>query len=409
MNIYIETYGCSANQNNSEIIAGLLEKAGCLITKLENSDCIIINSCVVKGPTEAKILAKIKKYLKEHPKKKIIVTGCIANADPEKVKAINKKIILVGLNNIKDIVKAAANSRDYLSEKREIKLCIPKKNFNKIIDIVQISEGCLGECSYCFTKFAKGELFAYPKEMILQEIKNSVANGCKEIWITSQDSAAYPGFIGLLRDIVAIKGNFFVRIGMMNPNHVLKNLNDLIEIYKSEKVFKFLHLPVQSGSNKVLKDMNRFYKKEDFIKIIDSFKKEIPLIHISTDIIVGFPTETEKDFEKTFDLVKKVKPGIVNISRYWPMPKTKAASMKQLDIKIIQKRSKKLHELVKKISLEDNKKFIGWSGNALVDEKNKDGSFTARNIFYKPVIIDKAELGKMVKVKISKAGNGWLR
>ena len=112
MNIYIETYGCSANQNNSEIIAGLLEKAGCLITKLENADLIIINSCVVKGPTEAKIIGKIKKYLKDFPKKKIIVTGCIANAEPEKVKAINNKIILVGLNNIKDIVKAVANSKD---------------------------------------------------------------------------------------------------------------------------------------------------------------------------------------------------------------------------------------------------------------------------------------------------------
>jgi len=384
-----------------------------LATNLENADVIIINSCIVKGPTETKILAKIRKYLKEYPNKKIIVTGCIANAEPEKVKAINKKIILVGLNNIKDIVKAVADSRDYLSKQREIKLCLPKKNLNKIIDIVQISEGCLGDCSYCFTKFAKGELFAYPKEMILKEIensiKNSVKNGCKEIWLTSQDSAAYPDFISLLKNIVAIKGNFFVRIGMMNPNHVINILPELIEVYKSEKIFKFLHLPVQSGSNKVLKDMNRFYKKEDFIKIVSAFRKEFPLMTLATDIIVGFPTESEKDFKETVDLIEQVKPDIVNISRYWPMPKTKAGKMKQLDAKIIQARSKKLHELVKKMSLENNKKFIGWNGEALVDERNKDGTFTARNIFYKPVIIEKAELGKMVKVKISKMGIGWLK
>ncbi len=408
MNIYVETYGCSANKNNSEIIAGLLEKAGCLITKIENADLIIINSCVVKGPTETKILAKIRKYLREFPHKKIIVTGCIANAEPEKVKAINKKIILVGLNNIKDIAKAAANSKDYLSEKREIKLCLPKKNINQIIDIVQISEGCLGDCSYCFTKFAKGKLFAYPKEMILKEIENSVANGCKEIWITSQDSAAYPDFIELLQDIVSVKAKFFVRIGMMNPNHVKDILQELIEVYKSEKIFKFLHLPVQSGSNNVLKAMNRYYKKEDFIKIVSAFRKEFPMITIATDVIVGFPAETEKDFEETFDLIKQIKPDIVNISRYWPMPKTKAAKMKQLPYSVVMKRSKKLHDLVKKTSLEANKRFIGWCGDALVDEKNKDGSFTARNIYYKPVIVEKAEIGKILKVNISKAGIGWM-
>jgi threonylcarbamoyladenosine tRNA methylthiotransferase CDKAL1 len=174
----------------------------------------------------------------------------------------------------------------------------------------------------------------------------------------------------------------------------------LIEAFKSEKIFKFLHLCVQSGSNKILKDMRREYKVEDFVNYVEEFRKEIPQLTLETDVIVGFPTETDEDFQQTVELVKKIKPDVVNISRYGSRPKTDAAKMKQIDSRIVNERSGILHDLVNKISLEKNKQWIGWKGSVIVDQKVKD-FVVARNFAYKSVVIkENISLGKIIDVEI---------
>jgi MiaB-like tRNA modifying enzyme len=412
MNIYIETYGCSANQNNGEIMAGMLERAGHIIVQNEkNSDINILNSCIVKGPTLSKMLSRIK----ELSSKRLIVAGCMPAVMEKQILKINPKASLVSSSHIKEIVKAVKSILEgkqvsLISKQQEIHLCAPKNYKNKVIGITQISEGCLGDCSYCIVKLIKGQLNSYPQEDIIKNIQNDLDSGCKEIWITSQDCASYGLDIPqkkiflpeLLRKILALKGKFQVRLGMSNPNHILPIAKDLIELYKNPKMFKFLHIPLQSGSDKVLSKMNRHYKAEDFEKIITILKKEIPDITISTDIIVGFPTESEQDFEETIKLLEKTRPDIINIARFWSMTGTKASALPELSKKVVMERTQRLMALHNKIALENNSKWIGQEMKVLVDEHNFDLVYTARNNSYKHIMIQSKErlLGKNVNIKI---------
>lgn len=418
MNIYFETFGCSANQNNSEIMAGILERAGFIVTNNQRiADIALLNTCIVKGPTEQRMCFRIKELCKKFSK--LVVAGCMVDVEKEKIKEIvrannkNCNLALVSVHSITKILEAVkalmeGKNIEIMKEKKEIKLCFPKKRKNKIIGITQIASGCLGECSYCYVKFAKGNLFSYPQEKILKNIEQDLHAGCKEIWITSQDNACYgvdqgkQQLIELLKKILSLKHKFLLRLGMMNPNYVLPILDDLIACYKNEKMFKFLHLPLQSGSDRILQLMNRKYKIKDFLKIIDEFKKEIPEITISTDIIAGFPQETDKDFEKTVEIIKKIQPDVVNISKFWSMPMTKAKKMKQLSSEIIKKRATELSVLCKKIALEKNKKFLNKTFKVLVDERGFENTWIGRNISYKPVVIvsKKRLLGEFLNVKI---------
>lgn len=295
-------------------------------------------------------------------------------------------------------------------EKNEIKLCMPKINQNRVIGITQILEGCLGNCTYCMTRYAKGGLFSYPKEKIIENVKNDLKNGCREIWLTSQDNGAYgldegnAELPGLLNEIASLKGKFFLRLGMMNPNHALNILDKLIECYKNDKMFKFLHVPLQSGSDKVLRDMNREYKSKDFIKIIKKFKKEFPNLTISTDIIAGYPTEKEGDFYDTLNVIREIRPSVLNISKFWPRQKTTAAKLEQLDANVIKKRATEAMNIHREIAFEENKKMIGWQGACLVDRHGFGDTFLARNTGYKLIILrGKNLLGKFLNVKITRA------
>ncbi|MEM3405734.1 MAG: tRNA (N(6)-L-threonylcarbamoyladenosine(37)-C(2))-methylthiotransferase [Candidatus Pacearchaeota archaeon] len=420
-NIYIESYGCSANQNNAEILKGILTKSGFNIVINERlADILIINTCIVKGPTEKKMERRISDLSKLN--KSLIVAGCMPEVRSKELGKL-KNVFLLGTHHYKDILKLIYDIRnkkykieEYLSYKKEIKLCLEKIKKNEVIGITQISEGCLGNCNFCITKLAKGKLFSYPQDKIIENIKKDLKSGCKEIWITSQDNASYGLERGkrelpdLLEKILSLKENFFVRVGMMNPNNVLPILNDLIRIYKNDKMFKFLHIPLQSGSNRILKEMNRYYKVEDFLYIVKKFRKEIPNITISTDIIVAYPSETEKDFKETIKVIKKIKPDIINYTKYWPMKGTKAAKEKQIDVKIAKERIKKLSEICKKISEEENKKWINWKGKIIIDEF-KNNLLIARNIFYKPIVLktdDKKLLGKFVNVRVINSFTNYL-
>jgi len=405
MNISIETYGCSANVNNSEIIEGILSKAGHRIVEEKGADFVVINTCTVKGPTENRIIKRMQDI-----KKPIIVTGCMADAQPELIRKIRENAILVSLTNLKSINKAIEEQKDFLERNKEIKLELPKKSKNSAIEIIQIAEGCVGNCSFCITKIAKGDLFSYPEKQIVEAVRKSSAY---EIWLTSQDCGAYgidrdSSLPKLLKQILALKKDFRLRIGMMNPNHVLHFLDELIELYKDKRVFKFLHLPVQSGNDEILKNMNRRYSVEDFKGIVAKLRKEIPDIHISTDIIAGFPGETDKQFNDSYDLIKEISPDTLNISKFWPRPKTSAAKMKQVDAVTRNERSRKIKELHRKISRKQNEKWLGRECEVYVDEIREGGIF-GRNESYKQVVLKKGGLGEKVKVRIREAGMNYIK
>lgn len=416
LEIYFETYGCSANKNSSEIMKGIVKSAGLnLIENPERADFVVINSCIVKEPTEAKIKKRINDFLKMG--KKVILAGCMPRLNEKKLTHIGN-LFLIDTSQIKNIVNLIKDIRDgsydfdkYLKKRNEVKLNSPKISEEKIIGITQISEGCLGECKYCITKLAKGKLFSYPVEEIVKSVKSDVDAGCGEIWLTSQDCASYGNndekylLPELLEKIVSLKGEFFVRVGMMNPNNVLKILPELIEIYKSKKMFKFLHLPIQSGSDKILKEMGRNYKISDAMKIIREFKKNFPESVIATDIIVGYPGETEKDFEKTYNLIKEIKPEILNSSKFWPRPHTPASKLKQVDRNIVINRVSESMKLHLEICNKNQQKWKNLTTEVLIDKKGFPGTFLARDKNYRLFGVqttDKNILGKIVKVKVKK-------
>jgi MiaB-like tRNA modifying enzyme len=391
MKFYIETYGCSRNQADSEAIAGALAEEHEQVSTPDDADIVVVNTCIVKTPTENKILKALKKY----SNKKLIVAGCMPEAERDKIKEVAPNAEIWGV-------------------KHEEVLEGPHIRVNKLVGIIPISSGCLGSCTYCIVRFARGKLKSYSVEKILNAIETAIKDECKEIWITAQDTGAYGIDIGnslpnLLEKVCTLDGDFKVRVGMMNPNHAMKMLPALSKALQHEKMFKFLHLPIQSGNNKILKEMNRFYTVEDYKKIIDYVKREIPQITISTDIIVGFPGETNQEFKDTLKVLEETKPDIVNISRYGARPGTSAAELKQHEEITKKERSREATKLVKEIGQARNNDWINWEGEVLIDEHGKENDFIGRNFAYKPIVVKGThKLGEKVNVKIKKATSTYL-
>ena len=410
--IYFITQGCSANVSDTEIMAGILKEDGFEITDdLIMSDIVIFNTCTVKGPTESFFKKKLKEL--KSLKKKIIVAGCIVQSQSDLKELEDCSLIGVyQIQNISDVVEETLNGNliRLLAPENRPKLNLPKIRKNEYIEIVQVNDGCLGACTFCKTKFARGNLYSYDPKEIVRHISSVVKEGIQEIWLTSQDMGAYGLDIDynlpkLLNDIISIPGKFKIRVGMANPDYIVDFLDELIWVMNNEKVFSFLHIPLQSGSNNVLKKMARKHSVEDYKYIVRRFKDEIPEITIATDIICGFPNETDKDFKETIDIVKETKPDVINISKFWARPGTAAHKMKQLDGKIIKKRSLELTKLFEEISKENNAKWVNKKTEVYVTEK-VNNSYIGRNSSYKQVIIESDEflLGEFIDVEIYDSG-----
>jgi MiaB-like tRNA modifying enzyme len=412
--IYVRSFGCPTNLADGEVITGCLSEAGYeVVQKIEDADILIYNTCAVKTPTENRIMNVLKNSPAD---KKLIVTGCLPLINFERLMAEAKADGIVGPSpgiRIVDAVSIVTRGHDVVMLEKDFKpsLDASRVRKQKIIGIVPISYGCLGSCSYCCVVFARGRLRSYRIDEIVERIKSDLASSVKEIWLTSQDTGCYGKDIAtnlgtLLKQICGIDGEFFARVGMMTPNYALESLDELIQVYKDDKVFKFLHLPVQSGDNEVLKNMNRFYSTEDFEKIVYRFREEIPDITIATDVICGFPGESDKAFCNTLGLIEEIEPDIVNVSKFFPRPHTTAEKMKpHVPLREVGERSRLISELSKKISSEKNKNWARWEGKILVDEKGKvSNSWIGRTFAYKPIVVKSNEplLGKFIDVRVVK-------
>ena len=413
--IYIQTMGCSANLAESELMMGLLQEAGFKITDdIEYSDINVINICTVKGNYNA--LREIRKIKEQYPDKKMVVAGCITKEIVEPIRKIVQDAALINTHNFYRITDAVeeclqGNALEALTQERELKVGKPKIRTNKVIGIVPIASGCDDFCAYCSVKLIKGNIFSYPEEYIIKEVEKNIAHGCKEIWLTSQDNGAYMLDKGerrlakLLDKIIQIEGNFKVRLGMLNPRHIPEMIDSLIQIFQDDKMFKFLHIPVEAGNNEVLGKMHREYNVFQFKEIVEKFRRYVKDITIATDIIVGFPSETEAQFHDTLELVQEVKPDVLNIARFSPRPNTAAAKMKnQIPGDKKKDRSGMLTEIYLRTALKTNQKWIGWKGKIIIDEIGKNGTFVGRNFAYKPVIVKgDYSLGDEIEVTVNDA------
>ncbi len=356
MKIYFKTYGCTANKADELTMRTLLKDEFDFVKNVKNSDMIIILTCGVKGSTQNKIMHRLKIFKEEFSDKKVLIAGCLPRIITKKLEDDFPNFSMIGayqIDKISDIVKKILkNERIVEINFKKLKCVIPE--IIKKEQPIVIASGCLNKCAYCATKLAKGNLFSFPINKIVKNVKICVENGAEKILLTATDTGSYGKDIGtnlveLLKEVVEIKGNFKIRVGMMNPNDAKRYLDELIEIYKNPKILKFLHVPIQSGSDRVLEDMNRNYSVKDFERVITKFRKEIPKIVISTDIICGFPTETKEDFEETLNLIKKFRPEVLNISKFYPRPNTEAKKMKLLKTDEVKRRSRKISKLHKEI------------------------------------------------------------
>jgi len=409
--VFIETYGCTMNQADSDIMRGIIARKFELANNIDCADIVVINSCGVIEFTERKIIKRALEL--KRLGKKIVMAGCLPRISTKKVETVadamlspdNIHKIDMAIESVlagRKLILIGSNSRIDKSELHTIK-CRLREN---AIAIVSISEGCVGRCAFCATRFARGRLRSFSLKSIVEEVKTCVEMGFKEIQLTSQDTGAYGLDKGkymlpeLLNEISKIEGDFRVRVGMMNPHHAVKMLDDLLNAFSSDKIYKFIHVPVQSGDNRVLKDMWRNHTVEDYIEVVSAFRKEFDDVMVSTDIIVGYPTESEESFWKSYELLKETEPDIVNITRFSRRPFTLASKLKDIPDWVKKERSRKLTRLAREIGLKRNRRFIGKKLRVLITKRGKGETFMARANSYRPVVLKEGEIGKFVEAKI---------
>jgi threonylcarbamoyladenosine tRNA methylthiotransferase CDKAL1 len=356
------------------------------------------------------MLSRLKVFQKTH--KPIVVTGCMPAVQSDLIKSIVPNASLLPsqyIQYITDIIQG--NQPAFVDMKKTL---LPRC-FNDTIAPILIAEGCMRSCSYCITHFSRGILRSFPLHEIVHDIESAVSHGCTEIQITAQDTASYGLDIGtnlgiLLQQICALHGEFRIRIGMMNPATVQKNLDSILVAFRHKKIYKFLHLPVQSGDDEILKKMNRGYSVEEFKYLVKQFRKTIPKLTLSTDVIIGFPTETEDQFNQTLLLLEDIKPDITNITRFSARPLTTAKKMKgRIPTYVVKERSRRTTQICQKISFEKNKQHLGKTYLVLVTEKGKQNTWTGRTLQYKQVVLtEPVQLGKFVSVQIINAAPTYL-
>jgi MiaB-like tRNA modifying enzyme len=411
MRFYVEVYGCTMNQGEARLIMDMMEKRGwSLVDTAEDADLILLATCTVIGTTERRMMRRLR-ALREK-RKPLIVAGCMAEIQAGKIREIAPKSKLLGVRdiekNLPELISEFERDSQTLSSTRV-------KGEERVVGIVPIAQGCTGHCTYCITKLARGGLFSYPFEAILGQARREIENGAKELRLTALDTASYgtetdSSLPGLIQEVCSIEGKFRTRIGMANPDSVLPIKNELMDSYDNEKVFKFLHLPVQSGNDDIIESMGRHYRVVDFVNIVEAFRDRFEDLTLSTDIIVGFPGETEEEFLDSLDLVDEVRPDILNITRFSARPGTQAVKMKgQVVGRIVKERSRRLNSLRMAIASGNSEAMLGRTENVLTIEHGRNGSTVGRTCAYRTVVIpEKLPLGEFIRIKVVDSGGFYL-
>ena len=398
MRVYFETYGCALNRADTSIMKYLVNARGHKVVKdLISADVIVINTCTVRLDTELRIIKRLRALRKYAitEGKKLVVAGCMVSAQPYTVSKVVPEASLISPQNLDKVNYAieAKNKVILLGGSRNTSILHPY--VEGCIAELPISEGCLGDCAFCIVKLARRRLRSYPIKTVVKAVSEAVNAGAIEIDLTAQDTASYgidiygkPRLVDLINEtITKVNDHYMLRIGMMNPDTLMKIIDDFIEVFKEAHIFKYVHLPLQSGSDRVLKIMRRRYRYDDFKTLVKELKRKIPGVSIATDIIVGHPGEAEDDFIETVNAVKELMFDKVHLAQYTIRPRTEAAWMTQVPEHIKKKRSSLLAKVIEHIGSKINKEYIGSNASAIITHRSFRGSLIARLYNYKPVII----------------------
>lgn len=387
----------------------------------EEADLIIINTCSVRSESELKAVHALEKYSEVAKKRnsKVLVTGCMVKLNPYKLYHVNKDAIYVTPSLIKEIPEILSKDKLttnlFIGGSDRLYEVIPRYEGNGPYEL-PIASGCLGSCSFCSVKFTRGILYSYRPSSIKQAFEEAVKKGAKEIYLTAQDTAAYgldvsTNLCELIEGLLEIEGEYRIRIGMFTPWLGFKIKDGLKKIYHNEKVYKFCHVPVQSGDDRILAEMQRPHTVEEFKNFIKELRNEHPDLFIATDIIVGYPGEDEGAFENTIKLVEEIQFDKVHVAQYSQRPFTKAAALIQLPDSIKKRRSKLLVEICDEITLRKNLNFVGRVLKVLITGKGEKGFLEARAQDYRCVIVkseDTSLIGSFREVEVESATPHYL-
>lgn len=377
MRFYLENYGCTLNQAQGEMIASsLMSQGNQMVEDIDSADSVLLSTCVVIKHTEDRMRKRLEELRRRG--KEVIVSGCLTHFPLDGLRKIDFSYSYGNLAILKD---------------GNLSMGIP------------IAEGCNGGCSFCISRIARGRLKSFKEEEIVTSIGRAIKSGSKEVRLTALDTGSYGKDSSsdlplLLRKISDLEGEFKVRIGMMEPENAYSIMGDLLEVMNSDKIYKFLHIPFQSGDPFILRKMGRQYRIEKFLEAVRKFRHAFPDGMLSTDVIVGFPYETVEALKRTSAVIREIKPEILNITKYSPRPGTAAFSWKIPLTNQTSQWSQILTEMHRNISGESMKKFLGQEIEVVLLERGKNGTFIGRDLNYHPVIVQRGKIGEAKKVKI---------
>ncbi|WP_299332663.1 tRNA (N(6)-L-threonylcarbamoyladenosine(37)-C(2))-methylthiotransferase [Haloplanus sp.] len=387
---HIETYGCTANRGESRTIERRLRDGGHRPADgPAEADVAILNTCTVVEKTERNMLRRAEEL--EAEAGDLVVTGCMALAQGE---AFAEAGVDADVVHWEEVPAAAMNG--------ECPTTTPDAEpvLDGVIGILPIARGCMSDCSYCITKRATGRIDSPTVEENVEKARALVHAGAKELRITGQDTGVYGWdrnqgeslLPELLSRICDIDGDFRVRVGMANPKGVHGVREDLADVFATnETIYNFLHAPVQSGSDDVLTDMRRQHEVEEFREVVDTFDDRLEEWTLSTDFIVGFPTETDADHELSMNLLSEVRPEKINVTRFSKRPGTDAAEMKGLGGTVKKERSKAMSELKREVVAEAHESMVGERREVLAVRPGTGDSVKCRDGAYRQVIVQDAE------------------
>ncbi|AGE70905.1 hypothetical protein SacN8_04670 [Sulfolobus acidocaldarius N8] len=387
----------------------LRDKGHEIVDNIQDAEILVINTCAVRLETEERMKQRIKE-LKKYNDKRLVVAGCLASAEPAVVVSLAPEASVIGPQSVQKIVDVVENSKQRQVYLNEDKPLITPKVFDGKIAILPIADGCAGDCNFCITKLARRKLRSYPPHLIVESVRDAVRKGAVEIELSGQDTAAYGLDLGqiklsdLVRKVTEVEGDFMIRIGMMTPEQAMRDIDGIIEVLRETKVYKFIHLPVQSGDDNVLKLMNRKYTVDEYKDLVKEIRKKVPIVNITTDIIIGHPGEDENAFRNTLELMRDIKFERIHLAMYSIRPNTRSASMKQVPDPVKKERIQIANKLYEELAYEIHSDYLNSIASVITTEYGRKGSVIGRTLNYIPVVIrQNVELGKRINVRINEA------
>ncbi len=416
MRVCIETWGCQMNLHQSEVMAGVLTAAGyTMVDDLEHADVVIFNGCMVRQLAEEKVFGRIGAVADEKRKRPVLlgVGGCMGQIHGDalirRVESIDFVFGSSGHQALPELIQQARSRRmaDVAELGQEIQTTARRKS--TVTGMVTIAQGCSNYCSYCIVPYARGPMRSRPHDLILAEVEELCQTGYKEVLLLGQnvnsygtDDPTFGSFSELLADVAAT-GIPRVRFTTSHPKDITEAIYQAMA--QSPNICHHLHLACQSGSDRVLRAMNRNYDRDHYISMIDLGRTIMPDLNVSTDLIVGFPGETDEDFEATMTLIERVRFGTVFVAKYSPRPKTRSASLQDdVPASVKEERLQRVLSKQRDIVLDENCRLIGQHVEVLVEGISRSGLMYGRADDHRTVMcLGEASVGEFVTVRIEGA------